>query len=189
MIDIFGYQGIMDGIEGSEEMIRIARTKNLYREIFLEFIDERIISTLQEGFYDICIACATFGDRTIKAARIKDMLQFMKPNSYLAIVSASYALLEPYKGATLSTMQMIANWEKQGLLKLVHTQEFPQFWANLTGTGLLLQKSSVWQSFRLLDFNTERFVNIGRDTDSHWLLKMTFFKWNLYPQKLCSYYG
>ena len=53
---------------------------------------------ISSDFYDVCIACGAFGDRTIKAARIKDMLEFVKCGGFMAIVSASYAFQTPYKG-------------------------------------------------------------------------------------------
>ena len=51
MKDLFGFRGIMDGIEGSENMVAIARTKNIYHEIFVEFIDESIQSALPKDYY------------------------------------------------------------------------------------------------------------------------------------------
>ena len=51
MRDLFGFRGPMDGIEGSENMVAIARRKNIYRDIFVEFIDESIQSALPKDYY------------------------------------------------------------------------------------------------------------------------------------------
>ena len=143
MAELFGITGRIDGIDGAENMRQVAMETfpNLFTEYHVKFVTKDSELPLQKNFYDLALSVASFGARTIENVCITKFLDHLKPGGHFAILAPEMAFSNPYKGEQPAIAQLIERWESDGLLKLVFTQKYPNYWRNSTGVAILLQRT------------------------------------------------
>ncbi len=77
----------IDGLDLSPEMLEVARSKNIYREL----IEADLLKPLDiaEAAYDAAISAGTFTTGQVHAGRLSEILRVLKPGGMLACVIAS----------------------------------------------------------------------------------------------------
>ena len=89
MRELFGFKGRIDGVDGSPTMKNLAMETypDLFTEYHIKFIERDSEIPLRQDFYDLAISVASFGARTIENVMIIEIIKFLKPGGYFAIIA------------------------------------------------------------------------------------------------------
>lgn len=74
--------GLVDGLDFSPEMLRVAEGKGVYRQLFEEDLNQSI--GLASGSYDAAISCGTFTHGHVSASALDEILRLLKPGAHFA---------------------------------------------------------------------------------------------------------
>ncbi|XP_077989460.1 methyltransferase-like protein 27 [Glandiceps talaboti] len=131
-----GYRNI-DGIDISEESIKIAKGKNVYRNIFNEILNPEKDSSFETGCYDVVILVG--GGMFLDIKNLKDWLRITKPDGYV-VIAIMKGEFDQEKYAVQST---IDEYVKEGLIKHVTKEVMEDFIMGKAGATVYLQSAGT----------------------------------------------
>ena len=89
-----GYTNV-DGLDGNNAMLDIARNQKVYKNYYLEFITDSPIKTISAGSYDVVCSAASFGRGHLTAKCLKPIGLCLKPRGLLIIAMRALSLELP----------------------------------------------------------------------------------------------
>lgn len=83
----FGFQGQLDGVDGSDEMLDKARTKSAYTSLIKEVITQgKESSFVREKYYDVVVCCGGFCMGHLHPDSLPDLLRSVKIGGHVVLV-------------------------------------------------------------------------------------------------------
>ncbi|RNA26952.1 Williams-Beuren syndrome chromosomal region 27 -like isoform X2 [Brachionus plicatilis] len=76
----------IDAIDPSASMIEIARSKNIYQNLFVEGISGDQKTSIETGTYDVGVLSGAFGEGHIPCEGVREIARLVKPNGYIILV-------------------------------------------------------------------------------------------------------
>lgn len=108
-----GFSNI-DALDGSDGMLDAARKENLYRNYFLDFVDDSPIKSVDAGAYDVVACAGSFARNHLTAKCLKPLALCARQQGLLIIVMRKNVLEMPEFQDFEPTMQRL---EKEGFWK------------------------------------------------------------------------
>ncbi|XP_041368160.1 methyltransferase-like protein 27 isoform X2 [Gigantopelta aegis] len=107
----------VDALEPSEGMVAVARKKNVYKNVYLDFLNGTKL-TIPDGSYDCCVIAGGMGEGHIPCSGLRELIRITKQGGLVCIVMREEYLqyVEEYKDRLEPLLQ---KWEADGLWKLV----------------------------------------------------------------------
>lgn len=76
----------VDAIDPSASMIEVARSKNVYQNLFVEGISGDQNTSIETGTYDVGVLSGAFGEGHIPCEGVKEIARIIKPNGKIILV-------------------------------------------------------------------------------------------------------
>lgn len=131
-----GYTHV-DGHDGNQAMLDIARDNNLYKNYYLEFIDDSPMKTISSGFYDAVITTGSFTRGHLTAKCLKPIGLCVKPKGLLIIAMRGVALDWP----DFQDMEpRMAELEREGFWKQRYRGVIEKYIGDETGMAYIYEK-------------------------------------------------
>jgi hypothetical protein len=76
----------IDALEPSKGMASVARSKSIYKNIYLEGIYPDRQTSLLENTYDLIVLAGAFGEGHIKCDALLELIRLAKPNGFIILI-------------------------------------------------------------------------------------------------------
>ena len=78
--DKYGYDNLT-GLDVSEDMLNIARQRNIYKTLISAFVGTDRIKEIQDGEYDAVISSGVFQTGQVRANALDEITRWIKPGN------------------------------------------------------------------------------------------------------------
>ena len=78
--DKYGYDNLT-GLDVSEDMLNIARQRNIYKTLISAFVGTDRIKQIQDGEYDAVISSGVFQTGQVRANALDEITRWIKPGN------------------------------------------------------------------------------------------------------------
>lgn len=85
-----GFTGPIDGIDGNEDMLKVARSKNIFRNLMNHKITPSTKMPVADNVYDIAICTGSFSPGHIRPECIPEFFRVLKPGGVLAFNTTNF---------------------------------------------------------------------------------------------------
>ncbi|GFR97993.1 Williams-Beuren syndrome chromosomal region 27 protein [Elysia marginata] len=117
----------IDGLDGSEEMLAVSRSKAVYTNLFEAFVAiGKGQVDIPDNTYDALTICASMGVNMVPPEGIYEMHRLVKPGGYIINVLRQETVekIEGFKDKVEAMMQQM---EADGKWKLLSREVFPDY--------------------------------------------------------------
>ncbi|CAK8674422.1 unnamed protein product [Clavelina lepadiformis] len=116
-----GFTGIIDGVDGSVEMIKVAEKKNLYRKITTHLITPDNPIPFGDNCYDVVINGAnhTFTPGNVEPESVCEFLRVLRPGGIMLLNAAHLAFTDVESNSKQDLQDVIERLQDEGKCELI----------------------------------------------------------------------
>lgn len=125
----------LDALDGSEEMLRVAKERKLYNEVHCTYLNPGEQTKIPTGAYDGVVCIGSFLGGHLKPEVADEFIRILKPGGYCVIgMREAWLEIPEYKGIL---DQYLVNLKGA---KLISRDSVPKWFNNLSGVIYVFQK-------------------------------------------------
>lgn len=85
-----GYTNI-DALDGSQELLNIAKEKKIYNKYFVTLLGENRKSSIKSATYDVVVVCGGFAPGHLYTDSFPELIRIVKPDGYICWTMRDYS--------------------------------------------------------------------------------------------------
>lgn len=134
----FGYANNLDGLDGSEGMLKQAKELGIYKELHCELVFQDRLKSIADETYDLVVSSASLVPGHLKAWALYPLGLTLKKGGYLFAIMCERNLWKDWF-ADMDEVLVKLETEKK-CLKLIEKRIVPGYYAGLNGAIFVFQR-------------------------------------------------